>query len=202
MNAWKSAIAWSLGILTISIVLSAIFWKWFGNDYHLGETGLIDINFFATICNFFTVIGLGLTVFQVSKLRREEQVKIALQKDMQRSDVKNSSLIKCGSIRALLELLSNRIQDEINFSGKTILDYTYMTNECIHIMKFIIRIQADLTGARIMDGSEALSLLEELYLEFGQMDEATIKQFPKQKYLLRIRQVLLQMETCEATLKH
>ena len=201
MYAWKSAIKWSFGVLLVSVFLSTISWKWFGNEYHLGESFLIDINFFATICNFFTVIGLGLTVFQVSKLRSEEQLKLAIQQEIQRSEIKNSSLIKCGSIRALLELLSNRIQDQVNFSRQTIWDYAYMTNECIHIMKFITRIQANLTGTGLMDGSEALSLLEQLFLEFRQMDESTIKEFPKQTYLLQVRQVLLQMETCENTLK-
>ncbi|MDB5209321.1 MAG: hypothetical protein JWQ30_148, partial [Sediminibacterium sp.] len=199
---WKSALKWSVGVFLVSLLLSTISWKWFGNDYNFGESSLLDINFFATICNFFTVIGLGLTVFQVSKLKNEEQLTLAIQQEMLRSEIKNSSLIKCGSIRALLELLSIRIQDEVVFSRQTLLDYAYMANECAHIMKFIVRTQADLTGTGLMDGSEALSLLEQLYLGFGQMDESTIKEFPKQRYLLQVKQVLLQMETCENTLKH
>lgn len=200
MSAWKSTVWWSSGVLAVSILLSAVCWKWFGNDYHLFESLLLDINFFATICNFFSVIGLGLAVFQVSTLRREEQVKRALLHEMQASEARTASLIKCGNVRALLELLSGRVETQENVSAQQVLEYVCVVNECIHIMRFVSGMRENITGAAVPDVSLTLSLLEELLTELELVNES--RHFSKQAYLLRIRQILLEIERCEQLLKH
>jgi hypothetical protein len=201
MNAIRKVLLLFLSILFVSVLLSYLCWHWFGYEYHLWESGVLEINFFATVCNFFTIIGLAMTVFQVSKLESDQIIRDKALEDIRQQDYKTNSLVKCGYIKRVLESLNDRMETDVNISRNTVTDYGYEINRAYSYLQSMLQRQGGLTKGILIDGKKALILLEQMEQELIAMDETTIKNFPRSRHQLHIQKVLLEFESCENMLK-
>lgn len=187
---------WSSAILIISILLAALCWRWFGYDYHVGSGFILDINFFATVCNWFTVIGLGLTVFQVSKLENDHLIRAQAIREIRQQDFKARSLEKCGYIKRVLESLHDRIETDITISRATVNDYGTEIHLARSYLQAILQAQESVTGNPLVDGRKALTLLYSIEEELTMMSDALIINFPRNRQQFHIHKALLEIESC------
>ena len=163
---WLFSFGWLL-ILNILItgVLGGTFWYFFGTirvDKNV-DTGSIDNlrqfyqDFLSVFASIFTIIGYGLTIFQVWKLRTEQETVIDTRKEVTYKLFKSNTSESIGKAKNILKELHSKIERASNFTEEIVREYIDKLDEVKEILTNIDASKKAIDNFELCETCQALT---------------------------------------------
>ncbi len=155
--SWLLSFGWLLVVnILITGILGGTFWYFFGTIrvYKNAEIGSIDNlrqfyqDFLSVFASIFTIIGYGLTIFQVWKLRTEQETAANTRAEMRYEIFKISTFRDIDRAKNILQDLLENIEKEDSFDKKVLGAYI----DKLHTVSNILT-EID-ASKNVLDGSE------------------------------------------------
>lgn len=191
-----------VGNFVISLALSCLIWQYaLGRPLNLKGKDL-DLDFFNVLGVVFTIIGLGIAIYQIAELRSRQQVIEETTKDVKLQGFKLNALERYLGIRSQLESLQRRINSEASFEEKVISRYVEVATSCVNSLNTIIEYQKALTTDPIIDCEKCVTLLSDMRVAlYKVIEERSYASFKKQTFIVIISEALKVVSQHEANLK-
>ena len=199
---WIRFLLLFVGNFVISLVLSCLIWQYaLGRELNLkGEN--LDLDFFNVLGVVFTIIGLGIAIYQIAELRSRQHVIEETTKDVKKQGFKLNALERYLGIRSQLESLQRRINSEVSFEEKVISKYADLVTSCVNSLNTIIEYQKALTTGPIIDCEKCVTLLSDMRgALYKVIEERSYASFKKQTFIINISEALKVVSQHEANLK-
>jgi hypothetical protein len=184
----------------ISVLLAFLFYYFFGKEIRLTGQHL-EIDFFNTVCGVFTIIGLGIAIYQIAALRKEEEIIAQTSKAFA---IKHFKQMSIAPVKEVLEYLSE-LQGLVNdgeYSELTLVDFIDKINHCVNIISNIDNQQISLNYGNIIDCEKCLTLLKELEEEFSRiLDGNLYGDFRRRLSNEKVSDIIASVQKCDAELK-
>jgi hypothetical protein len=186
----------------ISLVLSCIFWKViFGKDFNI-HRGYLEIDFFNTVGVVFTIIGLGIALYQIAELRTQQEIIRSTTETVNLQNFKITAYERCLFIKQQIEILQQRVIKEVSFSESILNEYIEILNSCINSLTTIEVYQNSLNAGSLMDCKKCLTLLAEIRSDtFKVIEEKSYPSFKKQSFNTKVGLALKRIFEHETKLK-
>lgn len=187
-NKWYSFVKLSLITIVVSIGASFLCYHWFGKE----------IDFFNIICGLFTIVGLGIAIFQIVALRSEQEIRDETRLQVNTANFKreyrNVLVEAIEIIKELEALVSNTDFNETTFQG-----FLAKIDQILEKFHNIANQQVVLQGGTIVDCQKCLTLLNELSKDFREiMDTNTYQTFRKNYYIGKVKDLVIEGRKCVA----
>lgn len=121
---------WLIGFNALfSLLVTCLIWKFLFQRYfdiHWGQP--LEIDFFNTLGVTFTIIGLGIALFQIAELRSENEIKEEATKLANKSHFLNDARREIPLILTQVKDLQIRINNDV-YSPEVIFGYINQTND-------------------------------------------------------------------------
>jgi hypothetical protein len=201
-RTWPRFLLLLFGNLLASILLSCLVWRYVLGRKHTLQGKYLDIDFFNTLGVAFTIIGLGIAIYQIAELRGRQTIIEQTTDEVKIQGFKFAALERYLAIRNQLEALQRRINSEGTFAEKALSKYADVLTYCINSLNTILESQRTLTGNPIIDCEKCVTLLsairEDLYKT---IEERAYASFKKRTFIANIDSALIIVSRHEASLK-
>lgn len=105
-KTWKKFLVLFIIILISSLLLSGLFWLWFGKEIHFSK--VLELDFFNTVCGWFSIIGIGIALYQIAELKDRKEIQDEAKKDVKTKKFNEESLVKCETVKTGLQELQKK----------------------------------------------------------------------------------------------
>lgn len=186
--------------LGVSLIIASLIWKLaFGKEFNLAAHQL-DIDFFNTLGVVFTIIGLGIALYQIAELRTEGQIKTdttdEVNKDHFVKTARNKITLLIEGIRAFQVKMNGDSYDE-----KALLGYVNQFNDFLFTVVGLRDHQAQLKHVTILNCENCLTLIEAIQNELNKdVDTKSFINFRRSHYHARINDILKTLSQFESAL--
>lgn len=157
----------------------------------------LEIDFFDTVCGLFTVIGLGIAIFQIAKLRSEKEIVLAVRGDYFKKE-------NIGRIEEAVKL-TIELRDQVagaEYSRASLVAIIAKIDRIFDLLQKIENHQIMIGCEVIVDCGNCLTLLVGVKEELRRIiDAKEYRQFRQNHYSGMVDQIKREVEKCEIELK-
>jgi hypothetical protein len=181
----------------VSIGGGFFFYYLFGKDIRL-HGGPLEVDFFNTVCGIFSIIGLGIAIFQLTDLRSEKQIVEEARKKIHTANFKRDyTSVLQEAIQSIKDL--DALMNKTDFNETTFKGFLAKIDQILERFHKIEIQQVTIQCGTIVNCQKCLTLLDQLSTEFREiMDENTYQGFRKNYYIGIIKALKIEGERCEA----
>ncbi len=184
-----------------SLVITAIVWKRVGKELSLVGPYL-DIDFFNLLCAVFGIIGLGITLFQITQIRSEQQIKDDTAAYIHGSYFKLSAARPVADSIGELQKLQSLINSTSDYNKASLTSFLERINKQIYVFDSLKQQQISLGCGTIIDCEKCLILLKELQGSLARIIEENLySSFPRQSYNQKMTEIVSHINQCDSRLK-
>ena|SRR5450432_644738 len=143
----------------VSLLVTSLIWKFlFRRDFSIHRGGPLEIDFFNTLGVTFTIIGLGIALFQIAELRSENEIREEATKQANQIHFLNEARQDIPLILRQGKQLQIRINSDV-YSPETIYGYINQTNDFENRLLRIRDRQLQLGEDPIIDCENCVTLI-------------------------------------------
>lgn len=187
--------------ISISGVTSWVIWHYLGKGF-AKKPDYISLDFFNTIGVSFTIIGFVIAIYQIAELRNEQQIRNDAIDEFKIRYFKNDALYNFGYVKPKIQGLQREINNQFQFSDMIIYGYIDTLNSVNHIFGNIYSQQQIINCGVIIECGDLITLLKEVVSELHNViNQKKYTTFPKQRFNLRIGDLIEVIANCEMKLK-
>jgi hypothetical protein len=183
--------------IVVSIGAAFFFYYLFGKDIRL-RGGPLEIDFFNTVCGIFSIIGLGIAIFQLTDLRTEKQIMEETRKQIHTANFKRDyTSVLQEAIQSIKEL--DALMNNTDFNKTTFESFLAKIDQIFERFHKVEIQQVAMQCGTIVDCQKCLTLLEQLSCDFREiMDTNTYQNFKKNYYIGIVKALKVEGDRCEA----
>lgn len=188
-----------IGNTILSLGLGLFFFWRFGHEVHFKGNHL-EKEYFDAVCGVFAIIGLGIAIFQLAALKREEEVIAETTRNIHRQRFISESKEPVSQAIALVTDLKSLIVNE-DLNMVTVKSFQNKVGASLSILHHIDSEQDSIGCDPIVNSKNCVTLLEELQALFLQMLAKSDFVANKQGWIVTVDKLSKALEECLATLK-
>jgi len=196
---------WSFGklcliILMVSIAGGFLFYYWFGKEIHLLGKNL-EIDFFNTVCGLFTIIGLGIAIFQIAEIRSEQQIIEETEFKVKTDFFRKENISRVDEVGHLVTELRDLINDS-DYNEKSLNGFIAKIDRILDIFQKIDTQQVMLGCGTLVDCGKCVTLLEGIKEEFrGIVDKGDYRKARAIYFAALANKIRQEAAKCEIAIK-
>jgi hypothetical protein len=196
---WGKFLWYFLANTALSLVFGLLLFWSFGNEIHFTGNAL-EKEYFDAVCGVFAIIGLGIAIFQLAALKREEDVIAETTRNIHiRRFIFESREPINQAIALITELKSLIINDDLN--PVTVKGFQNKVSASLSLLHRIDSEQDSMECDTIINCKNGVTLLEELQILFLQVVTENDYVVSKQGWVVIVDKLLKGLQECLAKLK-
>jgi hypothetical protein len=184
-----------------SMLVTCLIWKLlFQRDFNIRLGRPLEIDFFNTLGVAFTIIGLGIALFQIAELRSENEIREEATKQANKSHFLNDARREIPLILAQVKDLQFRINNDV-YSLEIVYGYINQTNDFENRLLSIRDRQLQLEGEPIIDCENCVTLIGDFRTDLYNLVEGqTLVIFKKSNINSKVVPIIRKLSELESIL--
>lgn len=186
-------------IFLIGFVLSGLLWYWFGNSLNYGRH--LDINFFATLCGVYTIMGLIIALFQIIDLKDRQALRDTSKAEVKAEMFRDDVIYELGTFDNVLKELIENVKGSTSVSEPIINNYLETIYQIEERLKYLNSKQQKIKCDVIKNCDLLLTLQSELINELSIIiNDSSYISFKKNSVIVKIRNLKNQFSICQSNI--